>query len=164
MTALRRVLSADALVAILGWRATEARWQAFWDRWSNGQIRPGHWQKRDADPFELSWFGGELQLVLTYEPGTLTVPETWALRSVTLLDSDGSPHRLAWGSGIVEASCELTAMEAHFRASGRRHRNGASFFVSRPDGVELAIQLDWKSGFAGPLARYAVAAMGVPKG
>ena len=164
MSSLAPLVPIDALHALVGWRATEARWQTFWARWSDGQIRPAHWQKRDAAPFELNWFGGELQLVLTYEPGTLTVPETWALDSVTLLASEVSPPRLAWGREIVNFCCELSAMEARFRTSGRRHRNGVSFFVSRPDGVELAIQLDWRSGFSGPLASYAVAAMGAPKG
>ncbi|OWQ48355.1 hypothetical protein CDL60_07205 [Roseateles noduli] len=164
MSALAPSRSAAALQALVGWQSTEARWQAFWDRWSDGQILSTHWLRRDAAQFKLTWFGGELQLEFTYEPGTLTAPETWALRSLTLIAPEGRRPGLDWGVGIDLLSADLGSVERHLGVSSRRHANGASFFLSRPDGVELAIQLDWISGYTGALRAYTIASLGAPKG
>lgn len=155
-------LSADPLRALVGWRATEGRWQAFWDRWSNGQIQLQHWLKRDAAPFHLRWFGGELQLDLTYEPGTLTLPETWALRGMRLTAIAGRSLSLEWGWDIDPYAADLIKLEQRLGVMARRHVNGASFFWSRADGVELAVQLDWVLGHAGPLRGLSIASLGTP--
>lgn len=157
-------LSADPLRVLVGWRATEERWQSFWHRWSSGQILSRHWLRRDAEPFHLRWFGGELQLDLSYDPGTLTVPETWALRGMRLTAIAGQPLSLEWGWGIDPYAADLIKFEQRLGVMARRHLNGASVFFSRADGVELAVQLDWELGHAGPLRGLSIASLGSPKG
>lgn len=157
-------LSAESLFALLGWRATEERWQAFWDHWSKGHILPKHWLKRDAALFHLRWFGGELELDMTYEPGTLTVPDTWALCGMRLNALAERSQSFKWVWGINPAAVDLVNVEQQLELVARRHRDGASFFLSREDGVELAVQLDWVTGHAGPLRSLSIASMGAPKG
>ncbi len=157
-------LSVEPVRALVGWRATEERWQAFWDRWSGLQILSKHWLRRDVAPFKLRWFGGELELEMAYEPGTLTVLETWALRGLRLHAFEGQPLCLDWGWGIDPSALDLAAFERKLAVTGRRHVSGASYFLSRTDGVELAIQLDWFHGHSGPLKSLSIAALGTPKG
>ncbi|WAC71179.1 hypothetical protein OU995_16425 [Roseateles sp. SL47] len=157
-------LAVDSVRALVGWRATEERWQAFWDHWSGAKIRSEHWLRRDLASFNLSWFGGELELELAYEGGTLTVDETWALRSMRLNANWGQPLRLNWGWDIDPSALDLASFEQKLAVTGRRHVDGASFFLSRSDGVELAIQLDWFCGHSGPLKTLSIAALGTAKG
>ena len=120
--------------------------------------------RREPLPYWLNWLGGELQLEMSHVPGTLTVPDAWALKSLRCTRPIASAPRFDWGVGIDAEACDLKQLERLWATPARRHKDGAVFFISRPDGVELAIQLDWMEGWSGRLSSLSMAALGVPKG
>lgn len=154
--------SGEQLSALIGWEFTKEEWQTFWNIWSSRKILLAYWLRREPI-YALQWFDSALRLEMSYRPGTLTSAEVWALRSVSWTYQSRSTQPLNWGRYIDEQSCDLAHLEHCWNCRAHRYKDAALFFINRPDGVDVAVQLDWWKGWSGGLRAISAAALGVPK-